>query len=64
MYYVEVDIDKCEACGDCIATCPNDGFVMTETDGKEYVEFVGDDCTGCESCVAVCPTEALTLIEM
>ena len=64
MYYVAVDLDKCEACGDCVANCPNDGFIMTETDGREHAEYVGDDCIGCEACVAVCPTEAITLMEL
>lgn len=65
MFIVTVDIDKCEACGDCIDTCPNEGFILTETDGKEHAEYVDDeDCIGCESCVAVCPTEAITLMEM
>ena len=65
MFFVEVDIDTCEACGDCLDTCPNEAFVMTETDGKAHVEFVGDDgCIGCESCIAVCPTGSLTLVEM
>ena len=45
-------------------TCPNDGFIMTETDGKEHAEYVGYDCNGCESCVAVCPTEAITLMDL
>ncbi len=66
MFIVTVDPDLCEACGDCIETCPYGSFEMTETDGKEHAEFVGgdDDCIGCESCVAVCPTEAITLMEM
>ena len=64
MFVVTVDIDKCEACGDCVAICPNDGFIMTETDGREHAEYVGDDCIGCESCVAVCLTEAITLMEL
>jgi NAD-dependent dihydropyrimidine dehydrogenase PreA subunit len=65
MYFIEVDIDKCEASGECVDTCPNESFIIVETDGKEHAEFLPEnDCTGCESCVAICPTEALTLIEM
>ena len=65
MYFVTVDIDICEVCGDCVATCPNEAFELTVTDGKEHAEYADDDgCIGCESCVAVCPVEAITLMEM
>jgi ferredoxin len=65
MFYVTVDIDECNACGDCVTICPNNGFILTKIYGNECVEFVGGDgCNGCESCVAVCPTETLSLIEV
>ena len=65
MYIVTVDTDKCEACGDCVDTCPNESFVLVEEGGRQYAQYTGDDdCIGCESCVAVCPTEAITLTEM
>ena len=43
MFMIQVDIDKCEACGDCIDTCPQGSLVMTETDGKDHVEFIDND---------------------
>jgi NAD-dependent dihydropyrimidine dehydrogenase PreA subunit len=65
MFIVTVDIDKCEACGDCVDTCPNESFELVEDNGRTYAQFNdNEECIGCESCVAVCPTEAITLMEM
>ena len=62
MYVVTVDIDKCEACGDCVDTCPYESFVLVVTDGKEHAEYVeNEECIGCESCVAVCPTQSISM---
>lgn len=60
MYLVNVDVDKCTGCGECVDVCPND--VLEVVDGT--CEAVGDDCLGCESCVEVCTQEAIAVQEL
>jgi NAD-dependent dihydropyrimidine dehydrogenase PreA subunit len=64
MYTVTVDIEKCEACGDCVDMCPSEVLAMGEVDGREVAMVVApDDCIGCEACVGVCPTDSITVTE-
>lgn len=58
-----VDIDKCTACGDCVAACPKDLLAIHPVDRKLLVQcrnlIAGDDvldackvaCTACGKCV-------------
>jgi len=66
MYVITVDIEKCEACGDCVDNCPNMLFSITEDNGKKYAMVSGDpdDCIGCLSCESACPEGAITVTEM
>jgi len=66
MYIVTIDIEKCEACGDCVDTCPSEAIAMVEENGKKYAMYPGesDDCLGCYSCEEVCEEGAVTITEM
>ena len=66
MYVVSVDVEKCEACADCIDACPNELMVMVEEEGKKYAMYSGDpdDCIGCFSCEAMCGEEAIAITEV
>jgi len=66
MYIVTIDIEKCEACGDCVDTCPSEVIAMVEENGKKYAMYSGepDDCLGCYSCEEVCEEGAVTITEM
>lgn len=58
-----VDVDKCTACGDCVAACPKSLFELRPVDAKLLVQcrnlIDGDDalaqcrvaCTACGKCV-------------
>ena len=66
MYIVTIDIDKCEACGECVDNCPSEAIVIVEENGKKYAMYTGDadDCIGCLSCEASCEDGAITVLEM
>jgi NAD-dependent dihydropyrimidine dehydrogenase PreA subunit len=66
MYIVTIDMDKCQACGDCVDNCPNEAIAIVEEDGKKYAMYTGstDDCIGCLSCEAVCEEGAVVVTEM
>jgi 2-oxoglutarate ferredoxin oxidoreductase subunit delta len=66
MYVVKVDVSRCEACGDCIDTCPSELLALVEEDGKQYAMFRGDpeECIGCLSCESGCSEGAITVTEL
>lgn len=47
---------KCDACEDCLETCPTDAIILHP---KPMID--GDKCIGCASCVAVCKQKAVTI---
>jgi NAD-dependent dihydropyrimidine dehydrogenase PreA subunit len=66
MFIVTIDIDKCEACGDCVDNCPEQMITIVEENGKKYALFTGDPdaCIGCMSCEASCEKGAVTVTEL
>ena len=66
MYIVTIDIEKCQACGECVENCAVEILALVEEDGKKYALFAGDpnDCLGCLSCEEVCVEGAVTVTEM
>ncbi len=66
MYVITIDIEKCQACGDCVDTCPNMLFSITEDNGKKYAMVSGDpdECIGCLSCESTCAENAITVTEL
>ena len=65
MYIVTIDLEKCQGCGDCVETCPNEALAIFEEDGKKYAMFTGEteDCIGCLSCEEVCEEGSITVTE-
>ena len=66
MYVITVDVEKCQACGDCVDACPHELMVLAEENGKQYAMFKGDpdDCIGCYSCESSCEEGAVTITEL
>jgi NAD-dependent dihydropyrimidine dehydrogenase PreA subunit len=54
---IEVDPDKCEACGECVDACPSGVFELT---GEVSTPVNIDECVECCTCIEVCPNEAIT----
>ncbi len=59
-YVVEVDEDKCVACGTCVKAC-NIFYALSQVDGEKPVYDV-KSCKGCGVCVEKCPQGARTLV--
>jgi Fe-S-cluster-containing hydrogenase component 2 len=47
-FFIQIDTDKCDGCGDCVTACPNDVFEVVDEDpndplSEEPVAIVADD---------------------
>jgi nitroreductase/NAD-dependent dihydropyrimidine dehydrogenase PreA subunit len=51
-----IDRERCISCGECVADCPANVFIMEE----HPVPNAADRCIGCQHCLAVCPTAAVS----
>ena len=54
-----VDKSKCNACEECIDTCPTE--VISMVDGHAFVN--AEECIDCEACVDACPEEAISMVD-
>jgi heterodisulfide reductase subunit A-like polyferredoxin len=52
-----VDAEKCNACSECIESCPLDAISMQENHAVVDPETCGD----CGACVDVCPSGAISV---
>jgi len=62
---VEVDANRCKACGLCVEFCPKDCFEAAEglnPLGVVPMRYRADsDCTACGNCGLMCPDQALKI---
>jgi nitroreductase/Pyruvate/2-oxoacid:ferredoxin oxidoreductase delta subunit len=54
---IEVDLEKCNGCGNCVAGCP---ALMLEVYNKKARVIEDLTCLACYNCVAVCKQDAIT----
>ncbi|MHB1004057.1 MAG: ATP-binding protein [Chloroflexota bacterium] len=52
----EIDIAKCQACGDCVVGCPVGAVAVV---GGRAAVVRPDLCTYCAECEALCPQGAI-----
>jgi 2-oxoglutarate ferredoxin oxidoreductase subunit delta len=61
--YLDIDKDKCTACGECVEVCPNKVLKVVGIKfiiHHQHINVVKpEDCTGCLSCVEACPEGAI-----
>ena len=61
--YLDIDKDKCTACGECVDECPNQVLKVVGIKfiiQHQHINVVRpDDCTGCLSCEEACPEGAI-----
>ena len=63
---IHVNVERCVACGDCVALCPQSGsvvelpvLVVADTGLVEVADREG--CIGCFTCVEFCRSAAITI---
>lgn len=60
MARIQVDPEKCTACGTCSTACPAI-FVL---EGEKVRTFDEEHCTLCGHCLALCPVDAISIREL
>jgi len=58
-FYVQIDPEKCAACGECMELCQMEALVPV----NNHTEVLRSHCIGCGVCVNVCDNEAITLVK-
>ena len=51
---------RCDACGECIASCPFEAISLHGDGGRALID--PSACKGCGGCVPVCPKDAIDLL--
>jgi NAD-dependent dihydropyrimidine dehydrogenase PreA subunit len=62
MFLVNVNLECCTGCGECVNICPVEVYRLGP-DGKTDPYQAGE-CVGCMSCVEVCPDHCIEVREM
>jgi Ni,Fe-hydrogenase III small subunit/ferredoxin len=57
----EIDLGKCNYCGECQARCPSSAIVMDKGLGKNAIEINYGKCIFCTLCEEVCPNKAIKM---
>ena len=58
MFKIEIDLNQCNGCGQCVDICPSEVLMLEDGKAKAVNE---EFCVGCESCVDACDQEAISV---
>ncbi|MBI5374693.1 MAG: 4Fe-4S dicluster domain-containing protein [Candidatus Schekmanbacteria bacterium] len=59
---VEIDTDKCIACGACAEICPTGAIEVVDRDGKRFISHNLQICVGCRKCEGSCDDKAIKAV--
>ncbi|MCL1105746.1 YjjW family glycine radical enzyme activase [Shewanella algicola] len=51
-------INVCDACGDCIAHCPQQALKHVKIGTKDHIVWDKNLCTQCDTCLSICPKQS------
>lgn len=57
---MQVDLEKCNGCGDCLEACSNEAISMVEGKAVIYI----DTCLGCGECALACSVGAISQVDL
>jgi Pyruvate/2-oxoacid:ferredoxin oxidoreductase delta subunit len=57
---LDIDIEKCIGCRECISNCPGQALVWSQNEGKPALQ--ANECFSCGMCAAVCRQKAITIL--
>jgi NAD-dependent dihydropyrimidine dehydrogenase PreA subunit len=64
MFAINIDLEKCEGCGDCVEICPSEVLSVVEENGKKFAKVSNEEeCIGCMACEDACEEGSLTVTE-
>ena len=58
---IQIDLDTCKSCKNCMNACFVDVIRWNEEDKKPVVAYP-EDCVWCLACEAACPVDAIEVI--
>jgi ferredoxin len=58
---VDVDAQRCSACGLCARFCPTGALQFAQETGQFSLSFRAAACIDCSICIAACPEDALRM---
>lgn len=61
--HLDVDEEKCIACGRCFRNCPGRAITLEPNAGGKTVSHIhSGSCIGCGECMTVCPVQAIHMV--
>jgi NAD-dependent dihydropyrimidine dehydrogenase PreA subunit len=61
MFLVNVTLEKCTGCGECVNICPVEVFQLGPDEKTD--PYQAGECIGCMSCVEICPEKCIEVTE-
>jgi nitroreductase/NAD-dependent dihydropyrimidine dehydrogenase PreA subunit len=61
MKIIEIELEKCINCLECVAECPSHLFLEEKNDSENIVSYADpySCCNQCGHCLSICPTDAI-----
>lgn len=61
-YSINVKMETCKACGECMKACHYGAMNIVEVHGKKELRYSRELCMGCGVCTTMCPQESISLV--
>jgi formate hydrogenlyase subunit 6/NADH:ubiquinone oxidoreductase subunit I len=58
---VDIDLDTCDGCKQCVIVCPANVLELVIIDGNKKAQVKEDNrgCVSCNNCLAICSTQSI-----